>query len=643
MSYNTELDSNNTELQEILNAVNELVDLTNDSVTPETLAKGVTAHDASGNVITGLAAILADETKTPYVKQEALSVANDVSSSDGTFKMVFVTDLHNMDDVPRLEHANQAIQALCRVTDIDCVVFGGDYIRNWTQITKAEAIEDIKQCRKKFTNQIVPTIWCRGNHDTNGYVGERLTKEEAYNLIANNNVDNGAVINTADPYGNYGYVDFADKKVRMIFVNTSDNDFMVAKEIPDPSYTADLISSHNVSATQLQWIADNALSFTENGWNVIFVSHLPLYCSTGSSPAWNNNHTFTDGDGAVWTCNLSNMSKLIKAYIHKTSFTVTLNGETASKDFSSLSHYAEIANGVSGHQHAFLVNTDGLVNYISVGNACEGGKESADGNKYTKTDGTVQDTTFDVISFDFSNQYASCLNYGAGYGRVVSFRYTVEDVAVTGVSLSATNGTLQLGGAVTLVANVEPATATNRNVLWTSTDNSVATVANGVVTAIGVGNATITAITEDGGFTATYSLTVEAKPITNIIDTVGYTDGKRLSTSTGNLTDADGYTSTGMITIPLELPRPLTVRTKGVNFNKSTSCAIVLYNSLGEKTASTQLYNKGTAAFNGFTWSFDDYGNMTMTYDSKYGCYFKICGHGSGANLIVTINEEITP
>ena len=130
--------------------------------------------------------------------------------------------------------------------------------------------------------------------------------------------------------------------------------------------------------------------------------------------------------------------------------------------------------------------------------------------------------------------------------------------------------------------------------------------------------------------------------VTNIIDTVGYTDDKRLSTSSGSLTDATGYTSTGTITIPLTLARPVTVRTDGVNFNKSNSCAIVLYGSTGTKTASTQLYNKGTSAFNGFTWSFDADGNMTMIYDSSYAVYFKICGYGSGADLIVTINEEIT-
>lgn len=584
-----------------------------------------------------------DETSESYVKAEALAVANRIDASNGTFKMVFVTDLHNMDDVPRLEHANQAIQALCRVNDIDCVVFGGDYIRNWTEITKEEAIEDIRQCRDKLKNQIVPTIWCRGNHDTNGYVGERLTKEEAYNLIANKNVDNGAVINAADPHGNYGYVDFADKKVRVIFVNTSDNDFIVEKEVDNPETDASaLISSHNITVTQLQWIADVALSFTESGWNVIFVSHAPLYWSTGSSPAWFNNHTTTDGSGVVWTCNLSNMSNLIKAYINKTSFSTTLNGATASKNFSSLSHYATIASGISGHQHAFLVNTDELVNYISVGNACEGGKASADGNSYPKVDNTADDTTFDIIDFDFANQEAYCWNYGAGYDRVVPFRYSAPNVAVTGVSLSATSGKLQVEGTVTLVANVVPANATNRKVNWTSSNNSVATVANGVVTAKEIGNAVITATTEDGGFTATYALTVEAKPITNIIDTIGYEDGVRLNSS-GTTTGADGYTATGMIDISA-YPDPVVVRTKGVNFTKSTSCYIVLYNASGAKIANTYIK---TMVENGTAWNntvitADADGNLVITtQNSNAANYFRISGYGSGANLIVTINEEI--
>ena|GEM_PF-6334023 len=581
-----------------------------------------------------------NETSETYVKEEALAVTERLTTSPGTFKMVFVTDLHNMDDVPRLEHANQAIQALCRVNDIDCVVFGGDYIRNWTEITKKEAIEDIKQCRSKFRHQIVPTLWLNGNHDTNGYVGERLTKEEAFELIADQNAVHEAVANEDDPYGNYGYLDFPDKKVRVVFVNTSDNDFMGTKATDDPSHAAPLISSHNVSAAQLQWLADFAFDCPENGWHIIFVSHLPLYWSTGSSPAWYNNHSYTDGDGHVWTCNLANMGNMIADYIHKRGRTVTLNGETASWDFSAESCYATIANGISGHQHAFLVNTDGLVNYISVGNACEGGKVSADGNSYPKVDGTADDTTFDIIDFDFVSQNAHCWNYGAGYDRVVPFRYVAENIAVTGVSLSAASGTLQIDGTVTLTATVKPDNATNKNVTWTSSNNSVATVENGVVTAIATGNTVITATTEDGGFTATYALTVEAKGVTNIIDTVGYTDDVRLSSSDGvSQRDQAGYTLTGMITIPAGG----TLRTSGVNFTHAiySQAWIYYYSDAGDFYTANYDTSVGLGSAASSPISNDGNGNLTIVNGFAVPVKVRLSGYGRGANLIVTINEEI--
>lgn len=51
---NSELGGNNTELTDILKSLNEnLVDLTGDTVTAETLAEGVTAHDANGERVVG--------------------------------------------------------------------------------------------------------------------------------------------------------------------------------------------------------------------------------------------------------------------------------------------------------------------------------------------------------------------------------------------------------------------------------------------------------------------------------------------------------------------------------------------------------------------------------------------------------------
>lgn len=63
----------------------------------------------------------------------------------------------------------------------------------------------------------------------------------------------------------------------------------------------------------------------------------------------------------------------------------------------------------------------------------------------------------------------------------------------------------------TLTATVGPANATNKEVTWTSSDESVVTVdENGGVTAIAEGTAIITVETVDGGFTADTAVTVEA-------------------------------------------------------------------------------------------------------------------------------------
>ena len=85
------------------------------------------------------------------------------------------------------------------------------------------------------------------------------------------------------------------------------------------------------------------------------------------------------------------------------------------------------------------------------------------------------------------------------------------DKAVTGVRLDQSTLTLTAGGAtVKLTATVLPANATNKTVIWSSSDSKVATVANGTVTPVGAGIATITATTEDGNFSESCTVTVEA-------------------------------------------------------------------------------------------------------------------------------------
>lgn len=80
---------------------------------------------------------------------------------------------------------------------------------------------------------------------------------------------------------------------------------------------------------------------------------------------------------------------------------------------------------------------------------------------------------------------------------------------VRGVSLDRSALTLIEGGTAQLTATVEPIDATNKKVTWSSSAPGVATVdASGNVTAVAEGTATITATTDDGGKTATCTVTV---------------------------------------------------------------------------------------------------------------------------------------
>ena len=83
-------------------------------------------------------------------------------------------------------------------------------------------------------------------------------------------------------------------------------------------------------------------------------------------------------------------------------------------------------------------------------------------------------------------------------------------VPVTSVKLSKTSLTLNKGKTSALTAAVSPSNASNKKVTWSSSNTKVAAVdKNGKVTAKGLGTATITAKTADGGKTATCKVTVK--------------------------------------------------------------------------------------------------------------------------------------
>ena len=118
------------------------------------------------------------------------------------------------------------------------------------------------------------------------------------------------------------------------------------------------------------------------------------------------------------------------------------------------------------------------------------------------------------------------------YGTV---NITVNAVPVASITLNETSYTMVVEGTLQLTTIITPNTATNDAINWESSDEDVASVSEtGLVTAVAIGGATITATAADGsGVYAQCVITVNAKPATTdySIDASSQTQITTISTS----------------------------------------------------------------------------------------------------------------
>ena len=115
----------------------------------------------------------------------------------------------------------------------------------------------------------------------------------------------------------------------------------------------------------------------------------------------------------------------------------------------------------------------------------------------SKTQATLmQSATYSALGWDMSSVWG--INENIDYPYLQIFKST-EIVPITSLTLDKAEATVNLTETIQLTATLLPSDATNTTLQWESSDNKIATVSeSGVVTAIAVGEATITATTIDG-------------------------------------------------------------------------------------------------------------------------------------------------
>lgn len=203
----------------------------------------------------------------------------------------------------------------------------------------------------------------------------------------------------------------------------------------------------------------------------------------------------------------------------------------------------------------------------------------------------------------------------AGSGTVLASTSVTVTIAeyvpepVTGVVLNRDTLSLTVGGGTTkalLAASVVPVDADNQNVSWSSSDNSVATVdETGTVTAVAAGSATITVTTQEGGFTATCTVTVStyvaptspSSPNNTTTETVKNPDGSTTkivtNKKTGVVTETTTWTDGTQLVVEKQPDGAMTsieTRKDGTKITSATTAA-------GETTANVALpKNAGSVA-----------------------------------------------
>ena len=166
-------------------------------------------------------------------------------------------------------------------------------------------------------------------------------------------------------------------------------------------------------------------------------------------------------------------------------------------------------------------------------------------------------------------------------GNLISFSFMKSNAPVTGVTVTPTTANLTVGASpLQLTATVLPSDAGNKDVTWSSSHPSIASVnAAGLVTPVAAGAATITVKTVDGNFTATCTVNVTFISATGVSMTpttleLGVTDKSQLQaqiqptnasnktlTWTSNKTNVATVSTTGLVTAVAEGSATITVTT----------------------------------------------------------------------------------
>lgn len=498
----------------------------------------------------------------------------------------------------------------------------------------------------------IPCFHAIGNHDTGYYYHNNMktlgntgvyteSGQNLYNKFTSLSASDNTVF-AGEQYGGYCYRDFESKKLRVFLLHTAET------HIYNQTESGPL-------GSQLLWFANalDDLNSKSNAtdWSYIVLSHYPADYSIAMP-----------------------LSNLLGAYVQGSSIEISLeDGTKVTKSFTGKNGAKFIAQ-FHGHVHNFItskltsyatgkpVQYDGwrmcIPNgqydrenyYTTVGNYPD--INFGEDTTYSKTPDTAEDTSFvvNVINPSEKKIYSFC--YGAGIDRVIGYGKTVYYVITSNLSnVTAENTALSIeagesySNILTLASGCDMKTIT-----VTMDDIDISTTAISIVDGkyhINIpevtGKVVITAKAQARpNFINLVPFSINTDGTDYNVDGDGYDNDNYLNSS-GTLTAKAGITVTGFIPVKAGA-KTIRVAGEGIAID-SEYTRFAYYNSSFGFVACTPYRLFGSGDYQGvvkeeastvvtFIMDNQDVGNE--------GVYLRVSTKGNGANLIVTVDEEIT-
>ena len=262
----------------------------------------------------------------------------------------------------------------------------------------------------------------------------------------------------------------------------------------------------------------NTLTYNEKEQELITVSNIkgnicysynPISsCSTNESIPKKINageytvYYYVSGDN-----NYNSKSGSIKVNINKKSGSISYLNKSITK-----------TQGDQAFTNVLTKTGDGIINYSSSDN-----KVATIDKNGKVTILSSGNTVIKAIVIDGENYFYNIKE--ASYTLTINKK--IINIPITSISLNKTSGTKYIGETENLVVSYNPSNTTdNKSIIWTTSNSKVATINNGVVKAVGVGNAVITAKVMNK--TATYNITVKKKENRPITYKYSYDSSKKI-------------------------------------------------------------------------------------------------------------------